>query len=148
MDEDEAGLALGELQLDVMRVLWERGEESVAGVAAALAAERPLAHTTVATVLTRLARRGVVDARREGRLLLYRAAASESQVRRGMVAGLVRRLFRGDAGALVAHLVNEREVAAGDLARVQALLDEAGGGDADGGASAAATKGADDAGER
>lgn len=149
MDEDEAGLALGELQLDVMRVLWERGEESVAGVAAALAAERPLAHTTVATVLTRLARRGVVAARREGRLLLYRAAASESQVRRGMVAGLVRRLFRGDAGALVAHLVNEREVAAGDLARVQALLGEADCEETDGdGASAAATKGADDAVER
>jgi predicted transcriptional regulator len=144
MDEDEAGLALGELQLDVMRVLWERGEESVAGVAAALAADRPLAHTTVATVLTRLARRGVVAARREGRLLLYRAAASESQVRRGMVAGLVRRLFRGDAGALVAHLVNEREVAAGDLARVQALLDEA----AADGESPAGTKGADDAAQR
>ena len=40
MDEDKAGLALGELQLEVMRVLWQRGEESVAGIAAALAAER------------------------------------------------------------------------------------------------------------
>ena len=55
------GVALSELQLDVMRVLW-RGEASVAEVAAALADSRGLAHTTVATVLTRLGRRGVVAA--------------------------------------------------------------------------------------
>lgn len=120
--DGDTELALGELQLDVLRVLWRNGECSTADIVGALAPERPLAHTTVATVLTRLARRGLVQPRRDGRQLLYRAAASEQAVRRGMVSGLVRRLFGGDAGALVAHLVSEREVAPGDLARVRALL--------------------------
>lgn len=121
MDDTETSIALSDLQLDVMRVLW-RGDASVADVAAALSS-RGLAHTTVATVLTRLARRGVVDVQRDGRQLMYSARVSESQVRRSMVGGLIQSLFRGDAKALLAHLVNENEVAPGDLARIQALLD-------------------------
>ena len=115
------GVALSELQLDVMRVLW-RGEASVAEVAAALADSRGLAHTTVATVLTRLGRRGVVAARRDGRQLYYRPTVSESQVRRSMVGELIQNLFEGDPRALLAHLVSESEVAPGDLDQVQALL--------------------------
>ncbi|HEX5693592.1 MAG TPA: BlaI/MecI/CopY family transcriptional regulator [Arenimonas sp.] len=114
-------IALSELQLDVMRVLW-RGEASVADVASALADSRGLAHTTVATVLTRLGRRGVVAARRDGRQLFYRATVSEPQVRRSMVGDLVQNLFKGDPRALLAHLVSESEVAPDDLEQVRALL--------------------------
>lgn len=121
MAPESDDIALSELQLDVMRVLW-RGEASVADVVAALADSRGLAHTTVATVLTRLAKRGVVEARRDGRQLVYRATVSEPQVRRSMVGDLIQSLFKGDPRALLAHLVSEKDVAPGDLARVQALL--------------------------
>ena len=121
-DTDDIGLS--ELQLDVMRVLW-RGEASVADVAAALVTSRGLAHTTIATVLTRLAKRGLVEANRDGRQLIYRALVEESQVRRSMVGDLIQSLFRGDPKALLAHLVSEKEVASGDLERIQALLAQA-----------------------
>jgi len=115
---------LSALQLTVMRVLWIRGEATTAEVVADLGARRGLAHTTVATLLTRLERRGVLAQRREGRTLIYRALFSEPEVRRSMVADLVATLFRGDPSALVAHLVREDEVAPGDLARIHARLGE------------------------
>jgi predicted transcriptional regulator len=105
-----------------MRVLWSRGETSTADVAAELAEERNLKHTTVATLLTRLEKRGIVAQRRNGRQLFYRAIAGEAQVRRSMVADLVGALFDGDARALVAHLVQESEIAPGDLAKVRRRL--------------------------
>ena len=120
-DTDAGDIALSDLQLDVMRVLW-RGEASVSDVAAELAVRRGLAHTTVATVLTRLAKRDLVAARRDGRQLVYRAMVDETQVRRSMVGGLIQSLFRGDPQALLAHLVSEEDVAGGDLEKVQALL--------------------------
>ena len=120
-EESDDAVALSELQLALMRILW-RGEASVADVAAEMAVSRGLAHTTVATLLTRLGKRGVVAARRDGRQLVYRALVSEPQVQRSMVGDLIQTLFRGDPQALLAHLVSENEVAAGDLARVQALL--------------------------
>src|SRR5688572_6864649 len=121
-DEPQDGPGLSELQFELMRVLWARGEASVGDVAEALSPSRSLAHTTVATLLTRLAARGAVEARREGRQLVYRACYSEPQVRRSMVSTLVQRLFSGDPNALLAHLVSENETTAGDLAKVQALL--------------------------
>src|SRR5689334_12465936 len=120
-DEDN-DLALSELQADVMRVLWQRGETSTADVAEALAASRGLAHTTVATLLTRLEKRGAVASRRDGRQLLYTARVTEGQVRRTMVSSLVDSIFGGDAKALVAHLVSEADVAPGDLDRIRRML--------------------------
>lgn len=115
-------IALSDLQLDLMRVLWRAGELSVADATAALA-DRDLAHTTVATLLTRLEKRGVVASRRDGRMLVYRPCVSEDQVRRSMVSSLIAQVFRGDPRALLAHLVSEREVADGDLEQVRALLE-------------------------
>ena len=117
-------IVLSDLQLDLMRVLWRAGELNVADATAALA-ERGLAHTTVATLLTRLEKRGVVESRREGRLLVYRSCVTEAQVRRSMVSSLISQVFRGDSKALLAHLVSEREVAPGDLEQVRALLADA-----------------------
>lgn len=127
MDTPDSDVALSDLQLDVMRVLW-RGDASVADVVAALAGRRDLAHTTIATVLTRLSRRGVVAVCRDGRQLLYRACVTEPQVRRSMVGSLIQSLFRGDPKALLAHLVDERDMAPEELERVQHLLDAHAGG--------------------
>lgn len=115
---------LSELQLAVMRVLWSRGEATTAEVVADLAAQRGLAHTTVATLLTRLEKHGVVAQRRDGRTWIHRALLSEAEVQRSMVAGLVAALFAGDSAALVAHLVREDEVTPGDLAAIRARLED------------------------
>ena len=113
---------LSDLQLAVMRVLWSRGEATTADVVADLAAERGLAHTTVATLLTRVEKRGGVAQRRDGRTWIYSAGMRETEVQRSMVADLVASLFGGDRTALVAHLVSTDEVSSGDLAAVRARL--------------------------
>lgn len=127
---ESRNISLSELQIALMRVLWRRGEVSTAEMAAAMAEDRGLAHTTVATLLTRLEKRGVVTQRRDGRQLFYRANIEESDVRRSMVADLIGSLFAGDANELVAHLVQESEIDPGDLARMRERLMR-GGGDED-----------------
>ena len=124
MDDEQgtAEVSLSELQLDLMRVLWARGEASTADVADALRGERDLAHTTVATLLTRLEKRGLLSSRREGRALLYRPLVSEAEVQRSMVGNLVDRLFAGRASALLSHLLDARGIDAQELAELQALL--------------------------
>jgi BlaI family penicillinase repressor len=126
MKDGEQDIALSDLQIAVVRVLWRQGETSVTEVARVLGAERGLKHTTVATLLTRLEKRAVVEQRREGRQLMYRAIVSEPQVRRSMVADLVGSLFGGDSRELVAHLVRESELARGDLDRLRKRLQKKG----------------------
>ncbi len=115
-------VSLSDLQLAVMRVLWERREASTSDVVEALSGSRGLAHTTVSTLLTRLEKRGLLAAHRDGRQLVYRASISEEAVRRSMVGSLLGNLFGGDARALVAHLVREDEVAPDELERIEAML--------------------------
>jgi len=122
MNNVERDIALSELQIAVVRVLWRNGETSVTDIARVLGDERGLKHTTVATLLTRLEKRGVVEQRREGRQLIYRALISEPQVRRSMVADLVGSLFGGDSRELVAHLVRESDIAPGDLENLRKRL--------------------------
>ena len=115
---------LSDLQLAVMRALWRRGSANTAEVVAELGPKRDLAHTTVATLLTRLEKRGLLEARRDGRTLVYTPLISEPDVRRSMVADLVASLFKGDPKALLAHLVREDEIAPGDLEKIRARLKE------------------------
>ena len=115
-----------ELQLAILRVLWERGEATGAEVQEALAPERPLAQSTVATLLSRMERKGLLAHRAEGRQFVYRAAVSEEAVRSSVVdefSGLAGELFRGDVAALVSHLLTAQDVAPDDLARVRALIE-------------------------
>src|SRR5262245_32967392 len=104
-----------------MTVLWNRREATVAEVHEALH-DRGLAFTTIATMLRKMERKGVVSHRADGRQFVYRATVTEKQVRRSMVAELVGRLFDGDAGALVAHLVAEHEVDAEELGQLRTKL--------------------------
>jgi|SRR6185295_7803056 len=115
-------LALSDLQLALMRVFWSAPSATAAEVAARLREVRPLAHTTVATLLARLEKRGLLTATREGRQVSYSAAVSEHEVRRSMVSSLLAGLFEGDARGLVSHLVDQKSIGAEELADIRAVL--------------------------
>ncbi len=118
----EASYHLGDLQLAIMRVLWAGGESTVADVHEALEPERGLALTTIATMLVKMEKKGVVDHRAEGRRFIYRPLVSEGQVRRSMVADLTTQLFRGDVAALVNHLLSEHEIEPRELSELRDLI--------------------------
>ena len=111
-----------DLQLAILRVLWDRGTATAGEITEALRSTRGLAHQTIATILSRLERRGVVGHVTRNRQYVYSAVLTEPEARRGMLSELTDRLFEGDVAALVSHLLSGREIAPGDLARVKALL--------------------------
>ena len=116
---------LTELQLVILRLLCERGEATVADIWEAMYAERGLAQTTVATLVARLQRRGIVARRTRDRQFVYRATITESDVQHSMVSELTERLFAGDPAALVSHLISATDMSPGDLARVKRLIENA-----------------------
>lgn len=115
---------LGELQLAIMRILWERGEATVALVHQALEQERALALTTIATMLSKMEKKGIVEHRSEGRLFVYVPRVSEEEVHRSMVAELTDRLFEGKASLLVSHLLSKQEIDPRELAEIRRLIEK------------------------
>lgn len=115
---------LTSLQLAILRVLWDVGEASVNDMVVHLKRERALAPTTVATLLTRLEKRGAIARRREGRGYVYRALLGREETRAARVDELAADLFEGDISHLVHHLLSTKEIAPGDLERVKRLIAE------------------------
>lgn len=114
---------LGKLQHAIMRVLWSEGRASVARVREVLAEEGDgRAPTTIATMLSKMEKKGVVDHELEGRQYVYRPLVSETAVHRTMVAELTERLFDGDVTALVSHLLEEQQIDADELAELRRLI--------------------------
>ena len=114
-------LRLTALQLSVMRVLWSRDEASVTDVQSAMTG-RPLALTTVATLLGRLEQRGLVSHRVEGRQYIYRSRVSPADVRETVTRELLRNLFDGDVTAFVTQLLDSRELTREEVADLQRLV--------------------------
>ena len=117
---------LADLQYAIMRVLWRDGEASVAHVHEVLGSDKERALTTIATMLAKMEKKGVVAHRSEGRQFVYRALVSEADVQRSMVEDLTDLLFRGDFTALVSHLLTEQEIDAAELRRLKSMIAEHG----------------------
>ncbi|HVS64728.1 MAG TPA: BlaI/MecI/CopY family transcriptional regulator [Thermoanaerobaculia bacterium] len=113
---------LGDLQHAIMQILWEQGEAPAAEVYRALWKERRLAPTTIATMLGKMERKGVVTHRTEGRRYVYRPTITEAEVRRSMLGELTDRLFDGSVAAVVSHLLQEREIDPDELEELRRLI--------------------------
>lgn len=110
-------------QVEILRVLWERSEATVVEIHQALQSGRPLAPTTIATLLSRLAKRGLVTYRTEGRQYVYRAVLQERDAQQHALVEVTRGLFAGDVPTMVSQLLSSHEIRPGDLARVRELID-------------------------
>jgi predicted transcriptional regulator len=123
-DDDTKDVHVSDVQMEVMRTLWTEGRATTATVHDRVGKPRSLAYTTIATVLARLEKRGLLRSLKDGRERVFEPLVSEGQVRKQMVTDLVSTLFSGDPRALVSHLVRESEIDEGDLETIRTLLEE------------------------
>jgi predicted transcriptional regulator len=94
------------LELDCMRALWALGQATVHEVRARLLPERPLAYTTVMTVMDHLRGKGLVERERRGRPYLYRPLVTEEAVREHALDRLTRNFFVNSREQLLNYLGN------------------------------------------
>ncbi len=116
---------LSEGQLEVMNVVWDRGEATVADVWHALSGRRPLARNTVLTTIQRLEERGWLVRDADGHAHRYRAAAPRGATLGTMVRRLVDTAFAGSAEGLILALLDGRGVSKDEAGRIRAMIDRA-----------------------
>ena len=114
---------VGDLQLHILRILWERGDGTVTDVLENLSGTE-LAYTTVATMLRKMEARGLVTHRADGRSFVYRAKVKAEDISHSMANHLVDRLFEGSLLDAVNHLLTTREVSREELAKIEHLIAE------------------------
>lgn len=117
-------IRMGSVQLRIMRVLWREGEATARAVSEALAAEEPIAHSTVQTLLRKLEAKGAVTHEQRDRTFVFRPLVAEDEVTRSAAQELLARVFQGSVSGLVAHLLENEEVSAEEMRRLRALVEE------------------------
>ena len=115
-------MRLTDREVDVMKVLWERGASTVAEVHAGLGGA--LAYTTVLSMLRTLERKKAVTRVKEGRAHRYAARLERATTKRRAIAAMAAKLFQGSLGGLLVHVVEHERLSRSEIAQLRALLEK------------------------
>ncbi len=115
-------------ELEILRVLWQRGASTVRDVHDSLDHARPVGYTTVLKLLQIMVEKGLVRRDASARSHVYTAVASQGATQRRLVADLVQRVFGGSTLGLVLHALESTPATGPQREQIRRLLDEKNGG--------------------
>jgi BlaI family penicillinase repressor len=114
-------------ELDVLRVLWERGASTVREIYEVVSATKDVGYTTVLKQMQVMHRKGLLERSERFRSHVYEAAQPQARVQRDLVQSLLRQAFGGSAASLVQSALGGRRVTAAELAEIREVLEKFGG---------------------
>ena len=111
-------------ELEVLKVLWDRGPSTVREVMDVLNQGRPRAYTSVMSLLNVMTDKGLVVREPQGRAFIYRAKTNRGRTLRRMVGDLLGRAFEGSTSQLVAHLLDQTKPSPAELDEIRRAIEE------------------------
>jgi BlaI family transcriptional regulator, penicillinase repressor len=114
---------LGRMQFRIMQVLWNLGRANAREITDALCTAAPVAHSTVQTLLRQLEAKGAVGHESNERTFVFFPRLMEDKVKRTATGDLLERVFGGNVGSLVAHLLKNERLSRKELDELKRLID-------------------------
>ncbi len=111
-------------ELEILRVLWERGPSTVRDVYEALLEKKDLGYTTVLKLLQIMTAKGSVRRNEDQRAHVYEACHPATETKRQLVGDVLQRVFQGSASELMIHALEGRRTSKKELDELRRLLDE------------------------
>src|SRR3954447_25375558 len=106
---------IGDLQLKILRLLWERADLTVRELHEQLGGEGKWAYTTIATMLKKMEARKLVSHRLVERKFVYRPSVKEEEIAQSVSTHFIEKMFEGSLADMVSHLLQTREVSKSEL---------------------------------
>jgi predicted transcriptional regulator len=113
-----------EAELEILRVLWERGPSTVRQVHEALAVARETGYTTTLKLMQIMADKGLVTRDESSRTHVYTPRASQESTQQQLVTDLVARAFGGSAAELVLRALSAHTASDDELAEIRKLIED------------------------
>jgi BlaI family transcriptional regulator, penicillinase repressor len=113
-----------EAELELLRVLWQRGPSTVREIHDALGEAKETGYTTTLKILQKMTDKGLVQRDESERSHVYSAAMEAEKTQRQLVRDLLQRAFGGSPGKLVLQALSEKRASADELAEIRRLLDQ------------------------
>lgn len=117
-------IKIGNVQLKIMRVLWEHGEATARQITDAVSRQSPVAHSTIQTLLRKLEVKKAIAYEERDRTFVFRPLVSENEVTQTATNDLLSRVFHGSLSGLVAHVLENEDISDDEMAKLRQLVDE------------------------
>jgi BlaI family penicillinase repressor len=114
---------LGSLQSEVMELVWNLGEATVAQVHEQISKRRPVRYTTVLVAMQKLEKKKWLTHRSAGRAYLYEPLRSRDAAHASVLRELVRSAFGGDPRLLLSQLLQTHPMNEAELSELRKLID-------------------------
>ena len=115
-------ITLTQAELRLMKVLWSRGESTVADMVSATADDGQLAYTSVLTTIRILETKGYVSHRLDGRAFLYSSCVGEQEASRSEVRHVLQRFFGNSRERLLLSLLGDDEVSPDEVKKLKEAI--------------------------
>ena len=115
---------LGETEMEILNIVWDIGEASVADVRERILEYREVAYTTVMTIMKNLADKEYLKYRKDGLSYIYSAAVKPDQVRYSLIDRLVDKVFKGSPTELVQTLVKNENLSEEERREIKKMIDK------------------------
>jgi predicted transcriptional regulator len=110
-------------ELEILRVIWQRGPSTVREVYRTLEQEREIGYSTVLKFMQIMTDKGSLIRDESVRPQVYRAARPQRQIQQGIVRDLVSRAFGGSSASLAMHALSDRKTSREERRQIRELLD-------------------------
>ncbi len=115
-------IRLGRLELQIMNVVWDKGQATVHDVKDVISRGRKPAYSTILTMMRKLEAKGYLSHDVDERTYVYRATISRQTVRQGVIGDLLDRLFEGSPLLLLNSLVEQNRISEEELREIRKLI--------------------------
>jgi len=112
-------------ELEILSVLWEKGEATVREVHEVIDARKPTAYTTVLKFMQIMDEKGLVERDRRAKAHIYRPTLAEGETQTTLVTDLLDKAFHGSALRLVQHVLETKPATEQELKEIRKLIREA-----------------------
>ena len=115
---------LTEVELELMRIIWEQKEITVREVVDAVPKERDLAYTSVATIMKILEKKKVLSSHKAEHAHTYRALITRADYESTSLRHLATNVFEGDPSSMVMKLLNDSKLSKEELHSIKKIIEE------------------------
>ena len=111
-----------EVELELLRALWEKDSATVRELYEVVSQQRSLGYTSVLKTLQIMTEKGLVERTETGKAHVYRAAASQEETQNQLLRDLSERLFSGSAAQLAMHALSMQETSEEELQEIRRII--------------------------
>ncbi len=115
-----------EVELQILRILWEQGPSTARQIHNRLAEVRDTNYSTTVKMLSIMLDKGFVRRDETVRPQVFRPAATQQRTQQRMLKDLIQKVYDGSAGSLVLQALASQKASPEELAEIRRVLDELG----------------------